>query len=123
MIVASATKVKGLYCFFDCHDSNEIRFFDCYSRTVLYQKMLSSYVLDSSSYRGKELSLGFNTAVVTSSGLRFHSKSDCRSVFHVEKSGTLRRNILRTGRGIYKRSTVFVSFSAALLSQANLLFA
>ena len=40
---------------------------------------------------------------------------------HVEKSGTLTWNILRTRRGTYKRSTVFVSFPLSLLSQTNLL--
>ena len=33
------------------------------------------------SYRGKELPLGFNTAVVASFGPCFHSKSDCHGVF------------------------------------------
>ena len=41
---------------------------------------------DSLSYRGKELPLGFNTAVVTSSGPRFHLKSEFHGIFHAEKS-------------------------------------
>ena len=47
-------------------------------------------VLEYLSYRGKEVSLGFSTAVVTSFGARFHSKSDCHGVLNEEKSGTLK---------------------------------
>ena len=55
-------------------------------------------------------------------GPRSHSKSDCRDVFHVEESGTLKQNMWRTKRDIYKHSTAFVLFLSDLASQANLIF-
>ena len=59
--------------------------FDCYSRIVSSHKTSSGYAHDSLSYKGKELPLGFNTAVVTPSGPRLHSKSDSHGVSHVVK--------------------------------------
>ena len=48
------------------------------------RKFEVAYVPDSPSYRGKELQLGFNTAVVISFGPFYHSKSDCHDVSHAE---------------------------------------
>ena len=45
----------------------------------------------------------------------------CHCAFHVEKSKPLKWNILRTWRGIYKQSMVFVLFLLALSPQTNLL--
>ena len=72
------------------------------------------------SYRGKELPLGFNAAVVNSFGPRFYQKVTVRASFmqrHLQL--LIEWNTLRTRKGIYKQSVVFMSFSLALSSQTN----
>ena len=83
-MAVSAAKLKGCIISLVAMATTKFTYFDCFSRTVLSQKISSCYVDDSPSYRGKALQLGFNTAVVTSFGPSLHSKSDCHGVSHVE---------------------------------------
>ena len=59
------------------------------------------------SYREKELSLALNTAVVTSFWPRFHSKSDCHAVFHVELENEISRELDEVFTNGERRSSCF----------------
>ena len=98
--------------------NNFSTYFDCYPRILLSQKMWRGHAHDSLSFRGKELTLSFDTSVVTS----FEASFAFQKVTVMVSSITLKWNISRTIRGICKWSTAFVSFSLAVSPQINLLF-
>ena len=62
--------------------SSKRTYFDCYPRILISKKIRSDYAHNSLRFRGKELTLGFDTAVVTSFEPRFHLENDCRGIFH-----------------------------------------
>ena len=115
----SAIKFKGLYCFFGCHGNNVVYLFWSLLRNSIIPENLKRLCSWFSEIKRKRISTWFEycSCDVILASFPFKKWLLWRLAY-----GTLKWNISRTRRGIYKLSTAFVLFSSALSSQTNFLF-
>ena len=119
IIAVSATKFKGLYCFFGCHGNNVVYLFWLPLRNSIIPENLKRLCSWFSELWRKRTSTWFEycSCDVILASFPFKKWLSWRLPY-----GTLKWNISRTRLDIYKRSTAFVLFSSALSSQTNFLF-
>ena len=119
IIAVSATKLKGLYCFFGCHSNNEIHLVWLLLKNSIIPENLKRLCLWFSELQRKSTSNWFQycSCIVIWASFPFKKWLSWPLPFRV-----LKRNISKTRRGIYKRPAGFVSFSLALSSQTSLIF-
>ena len=119
IIAVSATKFKGLYCFFGCHGNNIVHLFWLLLRNSIIPENLKWVCSWFSELQRKRTSTWFEycSCDIILASFPFKKWLSSRLL-----CGTLKWNTSRTKQGIYKRSTAFVLFSSALSSQTNFLF-